>query len=361
MAEQQCLCGRVHLSAAAARAEADRLGLSLVPSLGKTGFKHVKHSPKSVNHPFVCTLRGGATFQFATAEQAALEYARQLGPKESAREAAEPCRARPVQRASHGDLHSMAWSTKDPANANVGRPVVISSDTRVIQEADKLTHGAGPHALISTAAEQQNKSYWCMEEQASSRSAAAVRAHARRRADRAAVLASTSISTCIASASKDAGSDAAGECTAAVDGVADHGLVCDSIAASSVGSTTHVAAVPVTCAPLCTSTSPVGCQNFATQEVAANGKLPANVLSYVRDMNPVAAQTAALANGVELVRDATRRSGFTNVSKCERSKGIVKYEASRKRNGKRIRLGSFDVAEQAALAVALHTRMHPGD
>ena len=77
------------LTAEEAREAAEKEGLQLVPAPGsKTGFKGVSRGGKSAKKPFQAVRGNKSLGYFATAEEAALAYARHIGAESSAKAAA---------------------------------------------------------------------------------------------------------------------------------------------------------------------------------------------------------------------------------------------------------------------------------
>ena len=278
----ECGCGWRHLTADAAECEALQLGLSLVPSLGKTRFKGVYHSTTSPFHPYRCYFNG-QTWYFATAQQAALEYARHLGPMESARQAAMPPRRRAIQCEQQMAVWTSTCQTLPERFSGF--------DSGALRDAGQ-PDGVYPVDKAAT--------------RPSIASAAAVAVHARRRA----------ASNALANAAP-----------ASV----------DSTDGTPATLTTATTGPIIAAAPLAIATT----QNPPDKQT-------------IQQMTPGDIDRAVLDDDLELVADSTKSSGFTNVA-CVKVKSGFKYKAYCTR-GKRKRIGSFDNARQAALAVAYYIK-----
>ena len=76
----------------------------------------------------------------------------------------------------------------------------------------------------------------------------------------------------------------------------------------------------------------------------------------IQKMTLADVERAVLGDKLELVADATKPSGYTNVARVVKSGGVIRFEAYCTREGVRKRLGIYELAQQAALAVAYHVK-----
>ena len=105
----------------------------------------------------------------------------------------------------------------------------------------------------------------------------------------------------------------------------------------------------------CPHSNEVPCGGRRSRPVAA-APSPADKKT-IQQMTIADVNHAVLRDGLELSADDSQASGYTNVSRVETCAAPgFKFKAYCKRGGKQKKLGSYDLAEQAALAVAYHIK-----